>query len=368
MLLGDGLKAIGRGCFSQSGLEEIVIPRNVALIGCRAFEKCERLRRVSFAGNALETIEERAFFGSGLESFVAPASLRRIGDVAFKNCENLRRADLSACALQTDLTHKQGSWFKCVFENSGLESVKLSPALRVVSERMFVGCERLASVSFGEDSQLCEIQAQAFKGCGLRSFVAPPLLQKIGDMAFGGCALKTLKLNRAVRELGWMCFWGTTAFHPKIPSVGKTRKQLGLCQKPGVLRLPDGLSHVGSEWFKGTGVRRVVVPSSVGTMGNEAFGDCAQLCELVFEPGSTLRYVGSCCFCGCGFRALAFPGSLKAVGDMAFCECQSLCSLHFPDDGELCYVGYHAFRDTQLTPERVNFPDRLKGETCRHVW
>ena len=46
--LPDGLEQIGAGCFSDSGLEEVVVPRNVVVIEEDAFKGDKNLKRVSF--------------------------------------------------------------------------------------------------------------------------------------------------------------------------------------------------------------------------------------------------------------------------------------------------------------------------------
>ena len=99
-----------------------------------------------------------------------------------------------------------------------MESIVLPSTLKVIREGEFTGYKNLKSVSFGENSVLEEIKLQAFRGCGLESFVAPPSLKKIGAAAFGACsALKNFELNEDIQELGWLCFWGTKIKDLKIP-------------------------------------------------------------------------------------------------------------------------------------------------------
>lgn len=97
MFLNEGLEVINVNCFCCSGLENIIIPRSVKLIGDNAFEYCESLKYVCFLGSALETIGECAFSHSALESFVAPSSLLEIKESAFFGCKALKHVDLSAC-------------------------------------------------------------------------------------------------------------------------------------------------------------------------------------------------------------------------------------------------------------------------------
>ena len=59
--------------------------------------------------------------------------------------------------------------------------------LRNIGKSAFEGCKCLKSVSFGDDSELEEIEYRTFYGSGLESFAAPLKLKKIGTVAFGNC-------------------------------------------------------------------------------------------------------------------------------------------------------------------------------------
>ena len=358
VLLGAGLREIGYMCFYQSGLEEVVLPGSLRRVGENAFYRCAGLKRVVFAGEGPETIGREAFARSGLESFVGPASLRMIGDRAFAGCEGLRHADLGACALQG--VCGEGQWFRHVFEDSGLESVALPSSLRAVGDCAFAGCRRLRSVSFGEDSMLEEVGPLAFLNCGLEAFEAPPRLRRVGELAFAGCgALRVFRPNEGLRELGALCLWRTAASRPRMPPrARRTRAQLGLGRDPGVLRLPEGLDVVGEDWFRGTGIRKLVVPASVAVLGARAFQGCRRLRELVFEPGSRLEYVNERCFEGCALREVLFPRSLRVIDAMAFLDCRELAAVCFEEGSQLGVAGFNAFHGTRLA-RGGRFPEIL---------
>ena len=96
------------------------------MLGGAAFQKCERLRRVTFRdGSQLERIGQRCFNGSGIEELVTPQSLKRIDSGAFRWCENLKRAVLNEGLVQLG-EESSGD----VFEFSGLESVVLPSTLK----------------------------------------------------------------------------------------------------------------------------------------------------------------------------------------------------------------------------------------------
>ena len=203
-----------------------------------------------------------------------------------------------------------------MFQSSGLKTIMLPHALRVIGESAFTECKGLEQVVFGDKSELEEIGTKAFFQCGLRSFAAPPRLQKIGALAFSGCLrLSDFRLNQGIQELGWLCFLTTAVQQIDVPpQVGKTLEQLGVGQSiQKVLRLPDGLEVVGREWFEESDMSKVIVSSSVRELGVNAFRGCMELRELVFEPGTRLERICNSCFCCCGFKKLVSPRSVRVI-------------------------------------------------------
>ena len=86
VVLPEGLESIGGGCFWESGLEEITIPKSVKVIERFAFLKCKSLKKMIFEkGSKLEKIELKAFYGCGnLKIVGAPPLLKEIRKKAFR--------------------------------------------------------------------------------------------------------------------------------------------------------------------------------------------------------------------------------------------------------------------------------------------
>ena len=78
---------LSKDAFTGSGVENIVFPSTLKVIGERLFNGCKNLRSITFGDNSvLEEIEALAFYECGLESFTAPPKLKKIGDLAFGHC------------------------------------------------------------------------------------------------------------------------------------------------------------------------------------------------------------------------------------------------------------------------------------------
>lgn len=95
------------------------------------------------------------------------------------------------------------------------------------------------------------------------------------------------------------------------------------------LELPDGLTRVGSYWFAGSKVERVVVPASVQELGSWAFRSCGQLEEVVFQPGSRTRVIEAYCFIKSGLTRVEVPASVAVIEDGAFWGCKKLSKVVF---------------------------------------
>ena len=60
--LTQGLETLCEGCFSYSGLEEVLVPASVRTIEADAFRGCQQLKRVEFAnGSRLRRVGSDAF-------------------------------------------------------------------------------------------------------------------------------------------------------------------------------------------------------------------------------------------------------------------------------------------------------------------
>ena len=98
------LQRIRGGCFSQSGLCEIIFPESAREVGAEAFYRCEYLRSVQLNEGlqklgAKEVVNGRecegeVFLGSALESIRLPSTLKRIEYRTFSCCGNLRSIEI----------------------------------------------------------------------------------------------------------------------------------------------------------------------------------------------------------------------------------------------------------------------------------
>jgi len=84
--------------------------------------------------------------------------------------------------------------------------------------------------------------------------------------------------------------------------------------KSGSYRIPDGIVEITAEAFKGAGINKVVIPSSVTKINKSAFEGCLNLTSVVFEAGSEALTVGARAFAGCvNLERITLPARLTEI-------------------------------------------------------
>ena len=110
----------------------------------------------------------------------------------------------------------------------------------------------------------------------------------------------------------------------------------------------------------------ITLPSSLNTLGSNAFEGCTSLNSIVLPEG--LDSIGDGAFKGCtNLASITLPSSLNSIEARAFEGCTSLAQITLPD--ELEYIPYEAFKGcTSLAsialPESLNFIDSNAFEGC----
>lgn len=94
--------------------------------------------------------------------------------------------------------------------------------------------------------------------------------------------------------------------------------------------------------FKNTdpAVTEVVIPHGVTSIGNCAFGDCADVTNVTIPHSVTS--IGAWAFQGCGLTSVTIPDSVTSIGDRAFSYCKGLTSVTVPKSVE--NIGVDAFQ------------------------
>ncbi len=309
-----------RGCTS---LEVATLPDTLETIGSGAFRNCTNLTEIALPAT-LKTVGAEAFRGCSKLATVAlgaEAQLQTIGDSAFEGCKLLVsfRGPLNA------------------LENEETNAFEIPASVTYIGANAFSGCEKLASLTIEENSQLVTIGERAFNGCKLIAAIKIPAgVKKVGIGAFAGCdALTTITVepgNETYEDI-----------ENCLIEVA-TKTLIAGCKNSTIPGNQD-IEHIGDGAFMNCStITSITIPATVKTIGDDAFSGCKNA-VFSFEGVSQLETIGKRAFVQCAkFGAFKAPKTLKSIGDGAFSSCgRGLTLVEFAADGQLESIGADAF-------------------------
>ncbi|MCX4313632.1 MAG: leucine-rich repeat protein [Clostridia bacterium] len=343
--LGNGITEIGGSAFYNcKSLESIAIPKGVSSVRSNIFRGCKALASITVdrgnsvyhsAGNCMiETatktlvvgcknsvipddgsvtaIGGNAFYDSGLENIIIPSSVNTIGNYAFYNCE-------------------------------GLENIIIPSSVKTIGSNAFCLCSGLTSVVIEEG--VTSIGDQAFRNCSnIVNITLPNTLESIKNDTFGSCReLKSIYIPFGVSSIEKGAFEYCKSLesiivdseNPVYHSAGNciietATKTLVVGCKNSVIPDDGSVAVIGERAFYGSGLKNIIIPSSVKTIGNYAFEACLDLINVVISDGVTS--IGACAFDSCrSLTNIVIPNGVTSIGNSAFRDCDSIVSIVIPN-------------------------------------
>ena len=325
-----GLTTIGERAFNGcSKLTSIILPVGVTSIDDLAFGACKSLNEITIP-STLTSIGKSAFSGcSGLTEIVIPDNVRDIGEYVFYSCQKLA-------------------------------SLTLSKGLTKIANNTFVNCPALMKIDIPEG--IVEIGENAFgkdmwySGDIYRNQVTiPNSVKKIGVSIFSGTTVKKLFLGTGITEIeAPNNFWG--AFEEihisnltdwlNLPPCVISDSPFRLYVNDSELRdvtIPEGMKEIfDSRFYNCISITDLNIPSSVSSIGVQAFKGCTGLVSLEFSERIT---IGREAFSDCtGITSILLPKNEKDndIGFSAFKGCSSLKDVFCPITTPISIQEYEA--------------------------
>ena len=311
--LNEGITSIPSYAFSSCfKLSKIKIPNGVTLIDENAFKNCEILTKIELP-DGLQTIGNYAFYGcSALESITVPKSVIAIDTYSFGFSTNLKTMYGYTKSYAQSYAHSKGIAF-----------VTLSTGLDLLS--------------YAEYDSYIEITACDTDAIGAQSIperINGKLVTTIGMKAFYECDQVTkVTLPKGITIIGDYAF--------------------GYCDNLELDEIPDGTTYIGAGAFYSSGLKEVIIPDTVSSIGKSAFSHCADLTNIVLPESITsiedslfykcqnlsqvnipesVTKIGKEAFSGCySLKNITIPQNVKTIGDYAFQDCIGFVSISVPD-------------------------------------
>lgn len=281
-----------------------------------------------------------------------------IGDEAFKNNAYVTGVDIPETVTSIG---KQA-----FFYNNNLSRLDIPGSVKVVGESAFHGCKNLMFVTIANGVE--EIGTKAFCFAALRNVTIPVSVKKLGSYVFYYSqetiedftiedSTEPLYLVADKEDHNYMLaeaevenlYIGRNLM-PAPDADGKIDETLPMylasvgVQSGSTIRNLTLGKNVTDIWpglfrdFKD--IKTLLIPSTVKTIGAEAFSMCSALEKVNFESG--VQSIGENAFSACRqITNLTLPGGLKTIGRAAFAYCSGVGVLRIP--GSIAEFGDYAF-------------------------
>ena len=302
-----------------------------------------------FYGNTLITsFDELRYF----------TNLVEIGNSAFEGCCGLTSVTIPNSVFSI----LSGAFSRC----SGLTSVTIPNSVTSIEMHAFAGCSALTSLTI--PNSVTSIGQQSFKGCiSLTSLSVPKSLTSIGSSAFYGCsALTSIKVetgnvkydsrnncNALIETASNKLIIGCN--NTVIPSTVTTIGNDAFLNCSGLtsVTIPNSVTSIGFDSFSGcSGLTSLTIPKSLTSIGPGAFDGCSGLTSIIVETGNVKYDSRNNCnaliettsnelILGC--KNTVIPNTVTSIGAGAFGECSGLTSITIPNS--VTSIGNYAFQN-----------------------
>ena len=360
----------------RKGLTSITIPKGLTMIGKRAFEGCTSLASIVVeSGNPIydsrdncnaiiESATNSLFYGC--KATTIPKSVTTIGEDAFNGCKELTTLEIP----NSITTICSRAFWNC----QGLVSLTIPGSVKVIGSHVFIGDNNLKSVKLTEG--LAEIGESVFEGCiSLSMITIPSSVTSLGKNFIRNCSgLKVVvshisdpyaidddifsnsqatlyvpsgTLSKYQSLSGWNKFTSIQEGDVKEVKVGNLNylcytvsqkatvisgdySQLSEVEVPATVDVEGAIfdvNEIGYRAFCQTGIKKVLLSSSLTSIGERAFYGCKNLTDIEISEG--VENIDAYAFYNCGeLRSVGMGFGLKSIGKMAFAYCWSLTDVY----------------------------------------
>lgn len=242
--------------------------------------------------------------------------------------------------------------------------------IKKIKSLSFSDKRSLKSINFSKQSQLEEIEDNAFQNSSLEKITIPSSVKRLGDKCFSNANnLKHIFISpknenfsiidnqflvgnswRMDGEYDVLYFVRSDIKKILIPSfirylsfdVLKSVKIIIFSENSKIEEIPKNA-------FSGSQIEEVLISNKVKSIGENSFLHCEKLKLVNFYDGSTLHEIGNYAFYGSAIEEIKLPLSVSIIGCYAFAYCNKLKKVEFANNSILNSIGNFAFLKSVIT-------------------
>ena len=341
--------AIGGSAFSGNReITTVHVAGTVTKFGNNAFINCSSLEQVLFDdGCYIETLGASVFEGcTELKSVTLCENTTEIGDRAFYGCTMLESVKgIEGTAVSEIAPY---AFYNC----ASVETLKLPGSVEIIGDYAFAYAEK-ARVTFTDETNLIYIGDYAFAGCKAFNGVSAVNATYIGQKAYEG--------SSGMTEATFIAGESTHALFGERSLTDDENGFYFVIAEEKEYAIPEFLYSV--TFAKGNGkvqsgatvglnsVKRIVLAEGITEISDGAFAignvEATLAAELEVTLPSTLVTIGAEAFSGrTDLSRIDFPASLRTIKDMAFYGTSGLAEVTLPQRNSLETLGRDVFGGT----------------------
>ena len=277
-------------------------------------------------------VDNYAFCLTGITSLTIPNSVTMIGENSFSNCSKLTSVTIG----NSMKTIGKEAFAGC----TSLTTVTINSTNNIM-DYAFMGCIKLTSLAL--PNNLFNISESAFKRCGLQSVTIPDRVSNIASYAFDECAdLTTISIGKSLTSIGYNVFANCNKIRHLIWNAKNFENSFYGFFPTSIIEtvtIGDEVQLIPRSFMNGSKITSVIIPSSVTSIGANAFNNCQALESIQVASGNTvydsregcnaiIEKASNTLVVGC--KTTVIPYSVTTIGESAFDSCKGLSSVNLP--------------------------------------
>ena len=302
----------------ESSLVYVSLPSTLTTFGTNEFIYCDKLEELIIPEGTTTIPTSFAYGTTSLKKLVLPSTIEKIAESAFRSAGNIENVIIPEGCVTIE---------SYAFKESGVINVVVPSTVTSIGTTVFTGCPNMKTLH----CKVSKIPASTFSECYALETVILENTVEIGEKAFRYAGIKdTIDIPEGCTTIGQYAFNGSSVKKVILPS---TLKSLGVCVFSECHSLTDVNSNssiIAQQMFYRCENVTNVVLNNVVTIGKQAFNNdqdnlanrTTKIVGLVLPEG--LTSIGDHAFTRCAITEIVLPSTLTTVGSAVFSGCASL--------------------------------------------